>query len=63
MVTLFVNIGLGIVIFGYTAWQLRQFFQKRKKGACETCMLKDGCNGKTCMIGLTTIQKKSPSSS
>jgi len=58
MGALVVNVLLGGIIFGYTVWQLGRFFAKRKKGACETCMLKDSCNGQSCAIGRLTIPKK-----
>lgn len=43
MITLFINLVLGLLIFGYTLYIFIRFFKKVKKGKCSSCEINQHC--------------------
>ncbi|MBB6671396.1 FeoB-associated Cys-rich membrane protein [Cohnella nanjingensis] len=49
------NIGLGLLIFGYAGWTLVRYIRKTKQGKCAGCALSE-----TCQTGCSTVMPIKP---
>ncbi|MDN3018969.1 FeoB-associated Cys-rich membrane protein [Paenibacillus sp. BSR1-1] len=54
---MFVNILIGLIIFGYAGWMMARHIKKSKQGKCAACEMNKSCSSSCSIPDAPTVSK------